>query len=802
MPICGERSDFGNGSDEFAGPRENPFKRWSDPTDANMRLKFIQNGLLVCPQCVKGQKTDNDFSLYLHDDFLAKADPVRSDQDVTTGTLICRTCKRSYPILDGVGIFTINQGIRKYEDPALAQGYVQTHFRDLICESEDAKPYLAEYDETAFYSTEPKPTYYSNLVELLGNRLQSGATALDLGCSVGRLTHELAVRSDFAIGVDLSFVSVALAREILLTRKARVNLGQPRVSGSGAVGREVEINLERVVQPNVEFIVADEQTLPFRNGIFDVICAASVIDRVPDVDAFLTRLGRVSREGTTLLLTSPFDYDERYTPKEKWLGFKSFRTSEGKSETALKEVLKKHRYNLIAEQSIRWATFSDRRHHSVWSVYSGVFEAWSCEFLRLRPTQELSASLIEAYQRVFGESKVYKESVSPQAARDAFKKLDLLVIAVRGNESGVIGFAGGRELTAANAKEYGNAYERLRDSVGHPIFKIDDLGVLEEYEGASVGTQLLEGLLGLARSEGFHTFVLVTNSDNEKALSLYSKKGFSSLFDRNGLVSVQDHPKRRFLYRVDDFSRVTLSDNSEVCLEFIWPATMTESGLILIAEVISKLFVSAFWHSEVTAKHWPVEDIMLRLPTLALIVLTFEASSRKPIGYMMFDRASWNGCSILFVDSGAVIGDSKEDSRNWQNSGVGSRMFREGLRRIPSDIVIARTQNPAAVRLLRSKALNFSRIIPLDADYSPADSELIRSVKNQIIELRDADIDLKTGICKEAYKEGELGHQVGDMDDEELDVAFFKNRMKQLDPSWDSKQGDAVILIARINGAC
>ena len=770
-----------------------------------MKRDFINAGVLVCPHCVKQKNTDDSIRLSLHDESLPKQD-MESD-DVKSGFLFCRACKRPYPILNGVAIFTSASGSTKYTDPAFAQGYIQAHFRDLISQNEEVRQYLESYDATGFYSLEPTNNYYGDVFNLVEDRISPDAMALDFGCSVGRLAHELARKAKFVIGVDLSVMHIELAREMLLTHKAKVNLGQLHVSGAGAQGQEVWIDLEGAIQSNVEFIVADDETLPFEDGAFDIICSASVIDRVPDASVFLNNLDRVAHDGTTLILTTPFDQEEKSTPKENWLGFGAFGTTVGAAETALVELFKRHQYRVIKERNIPWVTFSDRRHHHVWSVYSGVFESWETDILQLDTRQAFPDSLLEAYQRVFSESEVYREAFSLEDARKAFEALEMLFVAVRRSDGKVIGFTGGQELGPQNGAVYKQAYEPLNQAWGAPIFYINELGVLNEYDGGGVGGRLLDYLLGAARARGYHTFTLITNFENDRALSLYRKRGFSFLADFNGLVTIsftqqrttgqEKEDLRSCLYLVEDFSRIETKDGTKVSLEFIQPTRLKPEGLLPIAQVISKLFNRAFWDDNDTARDWPVETIMRRLPELPLVMLAFDASSREPIAYMMFDQASYNGHSILFIDSVGVIADNQDRSRNWQKSGVGAKMLEEGLRRVPHDIIMARTQNPAVVRLLRKEVVKLRHIAPLDADYSPADSELLRFVKDQIVELRDAEVDLVTGVCKRAYKEGELGNQVANMKEDAEDVAFFKNRMKQLDPSWDSKQGDAVVLIVR-----
>jgi 2-polyprenyl-3-methyl-5-hydroxy-6-metoxy-1,4-benzoquinol methylase len=51
-----------------------------------------------------------------------------------------------------------------------------------------------------------------------------------------------------------------------------------------------------------------------------VVLAANLICRLPDPEAFLSRLTGLVKPGGQLLLTTPFTWLEDYTPRERWIG--------------------------------------------------------------------------------------------------------------------------------------------------------------------------------------------------------------------------------------------------------------------------------------------------------------------------------------------------------------------------------------------------------------------------------------------------------------------------------------------------
>ena len=87
------------------------------------------------------------------------------------------------------------------------------------------------------------------------------------------------------------------------------------------------------------------QIFPKRWVPYDVVLAANLICRLPDPDAFLSRLGGLVKPGGQLLLTTPFTWLEEYTPKEHWIGgIDSDRRSEEELTKRLSGEFSLHRH--------------------------------------------------------------------------------------------------------------------------------------------------------------------------------------------------------------------------------------------------------------------------------------------------------------------------------------------------------------------------------------------------------------------------------------------------------------------------
>jgi putative 4-mercaptohistidine N1-methyltranferase len=143
--------------------------------------------------------------------------------------------------------------------------------------------------------------------------------ALDIGCSVGRSTFELARWFETVEGVDFS------ARFI----QSGVRLGQGgevhyEVSTEGELTTKRGVSLERLglsdVAGRVAFTQGDACNLkPIHTG-YDLVLAGNLVDRLYDPSLFLDLITGRILPGGLFVVTTPWTWLEEYTPKDKWLG--------------------------------------------------------------------------------------------------------------------------------------------------------------------------------------------------------------------------------------------------------------------------------------------------------------------------------------------------------------------------------------------------------------------------------------------------------------------------------------------------
>ncbi len=142
--------------------------------------------------------------------------------------------------------------------------------------------------------------------------------ALDVGCAIGRSTLELATAFDAVTGLDFSARFISMAERMRSEGVIRYRIA---TEGDLAEYREARLP-ERLgaVTERVDFWQADACNLkPIFTG-YDLVFAGNLIDRLYDPGKFLDEIAGRIVEGGTLILTSPYSWDETHTPKAKWLG--------------------------------------------------------------------------------------------------------------------------------------------------------------------------------------------------------------------------------------------------------------------------------------------------------------------------------------------------------------------------------------------------------------------------------------------------------------------------------------------------
>ena len=143
--------------------------------------------------------------------------------------------------------------------------------------------------------------------------------ALDLGCAVGRASFELAESFDAVMAVDLSVRFIAAAKRL----QAEGGYCYQHLE-EGDLLAERWVRLAdfsfAAVANKVTFIHGNALELHEGIGTFDLILAANLIDRLPDPGTFLSGVHQYMNPQGVLVIASPYDWQERFTPKAEWLG--------------------------------------------------------------------------------------------------------------------------------------------------------------------------------------------------------------------------------------------------------------------------------------------------------------------------------------------------------------------------------------------------------------------------------------------------------------------------------------------------
>ncbi len=164
------------------------------------------------------------------------------------------------------------------------------------------------------------PNYATQLVDIAIKHVSSRTRALDIGCATGRASFELARHFDTVVGMDYSarFIDVALAlargeacRYVIPEEGELVDYCQAVLAESNITERETG---------RVSFVQGDACNLKPQAELYDLVLAANLLDRLREPACFLKDIAPMIRSGGLLMLSSPYTWQEDYTPKQNWLG--------------------------------------------------------------------------------------------------------------------------------------------------------------------------------------------------------------------------------------------------------------------------------------------------------------------------------------------------------------------------------------------------------------------------------------------------------------------------------------------------
>lgn len=252
-------------------------------------MKKWLRDFLVCPECIP-HAAPLDLEI-----IEAKAD------DVLAGELKCPACGSRYGISQGVAVvlpkasMPVLSDSSGYNSRSMLSSYLWSHYSEFFNGPNAAKAYKV----------------------WASHFRQTSGCALDIGCSVGRLSFELSQTHSRVIGIDTSLSFIRKARELLQRKYLAFDL---ILEGHLTEARSCPLD-DNWNYDGVDFIVADALALPFPESFFSTVTSINVLEKVPDPMRHLTEINRVLRpEKAMFFFSDPFSWDASASAPELWLG--------------------------------------------------------------------------------------------------------------------------------------------------------------------------------------------------------------------------------------------------------------------------------------------------------------------------------------------------------------------------------------------------------------------------------------------------------------------------------------------------
>ncbi|TCS43916.1 5-histidylcysteine sulfoxide synthase [Reinekea marinisedimentorum] len=199
------------------------------------------------------------------------------------------------------------------EQPVLESGSVNIYETDELVSQYLEFHYGAEYFGVANF---PVAVVEHALREV---NLPQQRKALDIGCSVGRASFELARHFEQVDAIDFSARFIQQAYALVEQGERRYT-----IATEGELVDFKSVTLQQLgysdVKEKIYFSQGDATNLKAQFSGYDLVFACNLIDRLTDPMLFLNAIPARMNTGGYLVIASPYTWLEQYTPKDKWLG--------------------------------------------------------------------------------------------------------------------------------------------------------------------------------------------------------------------------------------------------------------------------------------------------------------------------------------------------------------------------------------------------------------------------------------------------------------------------------------------------
>ena len=205
--------------------------------------------------------------------------------------------------------FFQHAGFRYVESSAANRELVNPYETDTL-----VSQYLEFHYGQEYFGVSNYPKACAELCRNLMGK-HSMTRALDLGCSVGRSSFELARWFQHVDGIDFSARFISAASELQKNGKIRYFVPSEGEIGEYQVADLGELGLGDIDGKRILFTQGDACNLKPKYNNYDLVFAGNLVDRLNDPAKFLAMIHERIRPEGYLVLTSPYTWLEEYTPK-------------------------------------------------------------------------------------------------------------------------------------------------------------------------------------------------------------------------------------------------------------------------------------------------------------------------------------------------------------------------------------------------------------------------------------------------------------------------------------------------------
>ncbi|GAB6069113.1 5-histidylcysteine sulfoxide synthase [Thiomicrorhabdus hydrogeniphila] len=178
---------------------------------------------------------------------------------------------------------------------------------------------------------------------------KANLSVLEVGCSVGRASFELAKHFTEVTGLDFSARFIQVANQLKESGSVRYTIPQEGEIMDFKSQNLADLQLDAVAK-RCTFMQQDATNLKPRFSDYDMVIAINLIDRLYEPTKFLSMIHeRINRQGY-LIIGSPYTWLEEFTEKSRWLGgYKDDKSGENVTTLeGLHNVLDQH-FTRVAE---------------------------------------------------------------------------------------------------------------------------------------------------------------------------------------------------------------------------------------------------------------------------------------------------------------------------------------------------------------------------------------------------------------------------------------------------------------------